>query len=141
MSNKICLGEILSPKRGSTIYDSKMRPWRRTNTGDSTLVGESASRRRNTIPFDEASTAGRVQDRYPAYEDFPWEKIKEYLLQKWPNWTGFNEARVSHVVVMPNWIERLINAWFQVGDSWQFEVPEKLTDVSRLPRGILVAMD
>ena len=65
----------------------------------------------------------------------------EYLLQKWPNWTGFNEARVSHVVVMPNWIERLINAWFQVGDSWQFEVPEKLTDVSRLSWGILVAID
>ena len=77
----------------------EMRPWRRTNTGDSTLVDESASRRRNTIPFGEAPTAGRVQDRYPAYEDFPWEKIKEYLLQKWPNWTDFNEARVSHVVV------------------------------------------
>ncbi|XTI87335.1 hypothetical protein V2W45_1388336 [Cenococcum geophilum] len=88
-----------------------MRPWRRTNTGDSTLVDESASRRRNTIPFGEASTAGRVQDRYPAYEDFPWEKIMEYLLQKWPSWTDFNEARV--------------------GDSWQFEVPEKLTDEDR----------
>ena len=67
--------------------------FRRIRT-DSTLQTQSKARRRtNTLPYE--SDTGKVQDRFPAYEEFPWEKIREYLNGKWPEWTEFQETRVS----------------------------------------------
>lgn len=70
-----------------------MAPFRRTT--NSSLQSASEAKRRPTFPH-EVST-GRVQDRYPAYNDFPWEKIEEYLMKKpgWGTWTDFNARHVS----------------------------------------------
>ncbi|PVI05813.1 hypothetical protein DM02DRAFT_610495 [Periconia macrospinosa] len=57
------------------------------------LQSASEAQRRPTFP-SEVST-GRVQDKFPAYEDFPWEKIEEYFKTKWPNWDNFNAKHVS----------------------------------------------
>ncbi|PGH18773.1 hypothetical protein AJ79_00186 [Helicocarpus griseus UAMH5409] len=86
--------------------------WRRTRIG-STLTSDSSLRRRQTVPFDTAAAPKVVQERYPAYDDFPWIQIRDYLQMKWPSWTQFNEARV--------------------GDSWQFEVPENLSKAKTPP--------
>lgn len=65
---------------------------------------------RTTLPYSEMATAstGRVQDKFPAYENFPWEAIKSYLDKKFPGWTEYKESRI--------------------GDQWHFEIPELLKD-------------
>ncbi|RYN24085.1 hypothetical protein AA0113_g7914 [Alternaria arborescens] len=65
--------------------------------------------RRVTLPNEK--NTGRVQERYAAYRDFPWEKIEEFLRRKWPHWKDFKPEKVN--------------------DNWQFEVPEKLTEGDR----------
>lgn len=66
---------------------------RRTNQSDASWT---SLRKRQTQKFDAAPPVEPtvVQERFPAYDFFPWEKIKEYLVTKWPNWVDFNEERV-----------------------------------------------
>jgi hypothetical protein len=69
-----------------------MLPWRR-QTGQS---GVSNVRRRSTQPFAENEPERTVvQDKFPAYDDFPWKKIEDYLLELYPNFTDYRQARVS----------------------------------------------
>ena len=51
---------------------------------------------RMVLPYAERAAVGtgRVQDKFPAYDDFPWEAIKSYLDKKFPGWTEYNENRV-----------------------------------------------
>jgi len=49
--------------------------------------------RRPTLPTER--NTGRVQDRYSAYDDFPWESIQGFLRTKWPYWENFNPRKVS----------------------------------------------
>lgn len=72
-----------------------MRTFRRTRTNTS-MKSESEARRRHTLP--QESTGKPVQDRYPAYENFPWEKVEEYLKTRWPTWTNYNAQHVSRAV-------------------------------------------
>lgn len=59
---------------------------------DPALGRARAAHRRPTLPYEVQT--GRVQEKYPAYEKFPWEDIERYLKQKWPNWTDFNPTKV-----------------------------------------------
>lgn len=102
---------------------------------NSSLQDASEAQRRPTFP-SEVST-GRVQDRYPAYQDFPWEKIEEYLKKKWPNWDDFNAKHVSLCsccVWQARQIKHTHQPRWQVGDSWEFEIPELLNEVSAARR-------
>jgi len=47
--------------------------------------------RRPSLPSDRKE--GQILDRFPAYVDYPWEKIEEFLRGKWPAW-DFNPRRV-----------------------------------------------
>jgi hypothetical protein len=53
--------------------------------------------RRPTLPSEKKS--GRVQDKYPAYNDFPWAKIEEYLKTKCPPEWDFKPQRVRYCAV------------------------------------------
>lgn len=66
-----------------------------------------SAQRRPTLPGASAARAGPVQDKFPVY-NFPWEKVREFLKEKWPSWNRFNEHHV--------------------GDNWVFEIPEKLSE-------------
>jgi hypothetical protein len=50
-------------------------------------------RRATTLPYE--ARPNKVQDKFPAYENFPWEKIEIFLKKKWPQWNDFKEAHVS----------------------------------------------
>ncbi|KAH8724819.1 hypothetical protein GQ44DRAFT_772855 [Phaeosphaeriaceae sp. PMI808] len=82
----------------------EMPPSRRPT--DPALERARAAQRRPTLPY-EAKT-GRIQEKFPAYDDFPWSKIEEFLRQKWPEWNNFNPTRSN--------------------SYWQFEVPKNLDE-------------
>ncbi|CAN9388038.1 unnamed protein product [Alternaria alternata] len=73
------------------------------------LAQARAARRVPTVP--SAKRSARVQDTYPAYDDFPWEKIEEYLKTICPPGWDFKPSRFN--------------------DKWVFEVPETLTEGDR----------
>ncbi|KAL1793593.1 hypothetical protein ACET3X_008575 [Alternaria dauci] len=75
---------------------------------DPALAQARAAQRKPTVPSTRRSS--RVQDTYPAYDDFPWDKIEDFLKAKWPKW-DFKPNRFN--------------------DKWVFEVPEKLTEGDR----------
>ena len=103
---------------------------RRAATNSSLEAEAKARTRTQTLPY-EVST-GRVQDRFPAYEDFRWEKIEAFLKGKWPHWTDFKEAHVSSApLARTAQLSTELLTIMQVGDSWVFEIPEKLNEVSR----------
>ncbi|KAI4941768.1 hypothetical protein J4E86_010279 [Alternaria arbusti] len=74
---------------------------------DPALKEAREAQRRPTLP--SASRGERIQETYTAYDDFPWEKIEEFLRVKWSKW-DFKPQRFN--------------------DKWVFEVPEELTEVS-----------
>ena len=74
----------------------------RQNTGDSLRSrgdGIRSLRKRVTEAFygeDEEDQEPNVyQERFGAYNNFPWEKIRDCLQPKFPHWTDFNQRRVS----------------------------------------------
>jgi len=74
----------------------------RQNTGDSVRSksdGNRSLRKRVTEAFygeDEEDQEPNVyQERFAAYNNFPWDKIRDYLQPKFPYWIEFNERRVS----------------------------------------------
>lgn len=75
---------------------------------DPALEQARAAQRRPTLP--SAKRSDRVQDTYTVYDDFPWQKIEEFLKTKWPKW-DFKPKRFN--------------------DKWVFEVPEELTEGDR----------
>ncbi|CAG5188073.1 uncharacterized protein ALTATR162_LOCUS11861 [Alternaria atra] len=81
---------------------------RRQRPADPALEQARQAQRRPTLPSQKKSD--RVQDTYAVYDDFPWEKIEEFLKTKWPRW-DFKPSRFN--------------------DKWVFEVPEKLTEGDR----------
>ena len=64
---------------------------------DPALEQARAAQRRPTLP--SAKRSDRVQDTYTVYDDFPWQKIEEFLKTKWPKW-DFKPKRVRHVPVL-----------------------------------------
>ncbi|KAI4941153.1 hypothetical protein J4E91_010944 [Alternaria rosae] len=82
-----------------------MAPHGRRQPADAALEQARKAQRRPTLP--SASRGERIQETYTAYDDFPWEKIEDFLRGKWSDW-DFKRKRFN--------------------DKWVFEVPEKLTD-------------
>ena len=66
---------------------------RRQRPADPALEQARQAQRRPTLPSQKKSD--RVQDTYAVYDDFPWEKIEEFLKTKWPRW-DFKPSRVRH---------------------------------------------
>jgi hypothetical protein len=70
------------------IYDQldrippKMTPSRR-QTGQS-----NTSHNRTTAT--ETAASGKVEDYFPAYDDFTWDEIAAYLQTLFPDWTEYN---------------------------------------------------
>jgi hypothetical protein len=62
---------------------------------DPALKQARAAQGRPKLP--SAKKSDRIQDTYPAYDDFPWNKIEEYLKGICPLDWKFNAKRVSHV--------------------------------------------
>jgi hypothetical protein len=72
------------------------------------------ARRRPTLPSDPQPS--RVQEKYPAYEDFPWEEIEKFLKLKWPLWTEFNPTMVC--ALLDEVCQRLdANFFYKVDES------------------------
>jgi hypothetical protein len=64
---------------------------------DPALERARAAKRRPTLPSEVSP--GRVQERYPAYDDFPWEKIETFLKRRWPTWTNFNPTKAREAIL------------------------------------------
>jgi hypothetical protein len=59
---------------------------------DPALERDRNAKRRPTLPFE--GKRGKIQDKFPAYDDFGWDKIEKFLKQKWPAWKDFKPTRV-----------------------------------------------
>ncbi|KAG9195928.1 hypothetical protein G6011_01049 [Alternaria panax] len=78
-------------------------------TADPALKQARTAQGRPILP--SAKRSDRIQDTYPAYDDFPWSEIEEYLKDICPPGWKFKEKR-SH-------------------DKWLFELPQELTETDR----------
>jgi len=64
---------------------------RATDPADPGLLRARTLKKRPTLPYE--AKPGRVQDKFPAYDDFAWEEIEAFLKLKWPDWTNFKPTR------------------------------------------------
>jgi hypothetical protein len=64
-------------------------------------TGNYTTARRTTAT--EAALRGIVQEHFPAYDDFPWEEIADYLLLLFPDWNAYNQnfVRIWSPTIMP----------------------------------------
>lgn len=64
---------------------------------DSALQRDRDAQRAPTLPRDIKTD--RIQEKFAAYNDFPWTEIEKFLKRKWPNWTNFNPTRVCSLII------------------------------------------
>jgi hypothetical protein len=110
--------------------------YRRTNP--SSLQSQSKAKSRLTVSYEAKATTGMpVQNRFPSYADLTWETIEEYLKPQFPTWTAYNAKHVSAnnsvvlvLVVDDISVIQILTRSRQIGDSWVFELPKLLSNVS-----------
>jgi hypothetical protein len=91
-----CLVLLLSlscPAYPLAIYDQldKIHP---NMTRSMRQTNQSATSRSRTTA-KETAASGRVEDYFPAYDDFGWDEIVAYLQTLFPDWDEYNQNLVS----------------------------------------------